>query len=94
MVHRGVMGLLLMLSGCAASGAAVTSALVHTAIAATASGVQRANGGCYSPCNPGHRCNTETGLCDKLPCGGACSFDQRCELTATGEACRKVDVTK
>ena len=77
----------LMVSGCAAAGGSVGSAVVNTAVAATVSGVRRAEGDCYTVCNPGSACNRTTGLCDRLPCGGACSFDQRCEITAVGETC-------
>ncbi len=84
---------LLMLSvlpGCAGVGGAVGNAAINTAIAATASGVRRANGECFTPCNPGTVCNKSTGLCDTLPCRGECSFDQRCESTYLGDKCVSV----
>lgn len=80
------------LTGCAASGGAVTSALINTAIAGTASGVRRAQGECYTPCNPGYTCNKSTGMCEAIPCGGRCGFDQKCEITAVGEQCVNVKV--
>lgn len=80
------------LSGCAASGAAVSGALINTAIAGTVSGVRRAQGDCYTPCNPGFTCQKSTGTCEPIPCGGRCAFDQKCELTATGEQCVSVKV--
>jgi hypothetical protein len=79
--------LLLVFSACAAAGGAVGSAIFNTAVAATVSGVRRAEGDCYTVCNPGTTCNRNTGLCDQLPCGGTCQFDQRCEVTPVGEAC-------
>lgn len=76
------------LSGCAGAAAgAVANAAVNTAIAATASGVRRANGECFTPCNPGTSCNHGTGLCDPLPCGGRCNFDEKCESTYVGDKC-------
>lgn len=79
--------LLLALSGCAAAGGSVGSAVANTAVAVTVSGIRRASGDCYTVCTPGTTCNRSTGLCDKLPCGDACNFDQHCEITAVGEAC-------
>jgi hypothetical protein len=77
----------LTLCSCAAAGGAAGTAVVNTAIAVTVSGVRRAQGDCYTVCNPGSTCNRTTGLCDRLPCGGACSFDQHCAVTAVGETC-------
>lgn len=73
--------------GCASAGGAVASAAVNTAIAATASGVRRANGECYTPCTPGTKCNEQTGLCEPLPCRGECRPDETCEPTYLGERC-------
>lgn len=78
---------LLSLAGCAASGAAIGTAVVNTAIAATASGVRRANGECYTPCNPGTTCNVTNGMCEPIPCRGECLHGERCELSATGDRC-------
>lgn len=82
-----VLSLGLLLAGCAAAGGAVGSAVINTAVAATVSGVRRAEGDCYTVCTPGTTCNRSTGLCDQLPCRGTCNFDQRCEITPVGEAC-------
>jgi hypothetical protein len=83
-----VLVMMLTLSGCAGAAAgAVANAAINTAVAATASGVRRANGDCFTPCNPGTSCNHGTGLCDPLPCGGRCNFDEKCELTAVGDKC-------
>lgn len=94
MVTRALLLAVVGFSGCAASAAAVTNAAVTTAIAASVSGARRAQGDCYTPCNPGTTCNKETGYCDPLPCGGKCDFDQQCVITATGEECRKVERSK
>lgn len=93
MVLRAVvaMAMVSMLAGCAAAAAgAVANAAINTAVAATASGVRRANGECFTPCNPGSACNRETGLCDPLPCSGRCNFDQKCESTYVGDQCVSV----
>ncbi|HCF59380.1 MAG TPA: hypothetical protein DFS52_15480, partial [Myxococcales bacterium] len=42
-------GLAMLLAGCRGAGNAVADAALNTAIAATYSGVRRANGECYSP---------------------------------------------
>lgn len=72
---------------CAAAGAAATSAVINTAVAAGVSGVRRAQGDCFTICNSGTTCNRETGMCDTLPCRGECRFDEKCELTPTGDRC-------
>lgn len=77
-----------MFSGCVAAAAgAITNAAINTAIAGTVSGVRRANGDCFTPCNPGTACNHSTGLCDPVPCGGRCGFDEKCESTYVGDKC-------
>ena len=79
---------LLMLTGCVgAAGGTVANAVINTAIAGTVSGVRRANGECYTVCNPGSACNHSTGMCDPLPCGGRCNFDEKCESTYVGDTC-------
>lgn len=76
------------LSGCAGAAAgAITNAVVNTAVAGTVSGVRRANGECFTICNPGSACNKSTGMCDPLPCGGRCNFDEKCESTYLGDKC-------
>ena len=89
MSQRALMLLMLsVLPGCAGAAAgAVANAAINTAIAATASGVRRANGECFTPCTPGTACNKGTGMCDPLPCRGQCGFDQKCESTYVGDRC-------
>lgn len=80
-----------LLSGCAGAAAgAVASAAINTAMAGTASAVRRANGECFTICNPGSKCNNATGMCDPIPCGGRCNFDQKCESTYLGDQCVSV----
>lgn len=88
-----LLSMLSVLSGCAGAAAgAVVNAGVNTAIAATASGVRRANGECFTPCNPGTTCNKSTGMCDAIPCGGKCNFDEKCESTYVGDKCVSLKV--
>lgn len=76
------------LPSCAAASAGVAAeAAVNTAVGVTASAIRRASGECYTPCNPGSVCNKGTGLCEPIPCGGRCSFDEKCEATYTGDKC-------
>lgn len=78
---------LVFLGGCAAAGGAVATAAINTATAATVSAVRRANGECFTPCNPGTACNPSTGYCDPLPCRGQCRFDEKCEVSPVGDKC-------
>jgi hypothetical protein len=39
----------------------------------------RALGGCVASCPPGTVCNTQTGLCDRVPCGGRCAPEELCD---------------
>ena len=78
----------LTMTGCAGAAAgAVSSAAINTAMAGTVSAVRRANGECFTVCNPGTTCNRSTGMCETLPCAGQCSFDQKCEVTPLGDKC-------
>jgi hypothetical protein len=86
-MNARVTPLLLLLSGCAGASGAVVNAAVNTAIAATASGVSRANGGCYAACPVGTKCNAGTGYCDPLPCNGRCRTDEACEGFGLQEHC-------
>ena len=65
--------------GCQSGGSGgVADAIVNTAIAATASGVSRSNGGCYAACPPGTTCDAATGYCVTLPCRGRCKANEEC----------------
>ncbi len=70
--------------GCTAAGA---DAVIGTAIAATAAGVRRSNGECYTPCTPGNVCNPQSGMCDPIPCRGECRSGEQCEQNALGDRC-------
>jgi hypothetical protein len=89
-----IMVSLLLASGCGAAPDAVVGAIVTTAVAATASGISRANGGCYAGCPPGTVCNSNTGFCEVLPCRGICSEDQVCDETGPIAKCiaKKADI--
>lgn len=79
---------LLCASACAGPAAsAAGNAALNTAIAAGAAGISRAQGGCYANCPPGTRCIEDTGLCERIPCGGACGPSERCELSGLLERC-------
>jgi hypothetical protein len=86
MTSRAIPLLFLLASGCAGVGEAAGA----VALGAVVAGVRRANGECYTPCNPGFACDKEKGTCEPLPCGGKCNFDQKCEPTPTGEQCVNV----
>lgn len=79
--------LILTLEGCVAAAGAATNAAVNTAVGVGVSAVRRANGECFTPCNPGSSCNKATGMCDPLPCRGTCNFDEKCQSTYLGDKC-------
>jgi hypothetical protein len=87
MKHSVAIVVLHLFSNCAAASGSVASALINTAIAVGVSGARRAEGDCYTPCNPGSFCNKDTGLCDPLPCGGRCNFNEFCQQNYDGERC-------
>ena len=87
-LHVWLSSLVFVLSaGCAASSAAVGSAVMTSAVAVGASAVSRAQGGCYAACPDGTACNEKTGLCDELPCRGRCAPNQRCDKRGPIEKC-------
>jgi hypothetical protein len=61
--------------GAGAAGAGLQA--VGQAVGAAA--VSRALGGCVAACPPGTACNTQTGLCDVLPCRDQCKADEVCQ---------------
>lgn len=86
---RAFAPLLLAVAACNTSGgsSSIASAAIATAVAATASGVSRASGGCYAACPTGTTCNTATGFCDPLPCRGLCGPNEWCEKIGSSERC-------
>ena len=91
MGFRALLALTLSLMSCAGAAAGtIVNAAVNTGLAATVSGVRRANGDCFTICNPGSACNRSTGMCDPIPCGGRCHFDEKCESTYVGDKCVNV----
>ncbi|MGZ6142210.1 MAG: hypothetical protein ACXWLM_02675 [Myxococcales bacterium] len=75
----------MLLSGCAAS--TMVGASTVTAAALGTSAMQRRSGGCYATCANGTTCNPNTGLCERMPCDGACGRDEHCEVTALESKC-------
>lgn len=73
--------------GCANAGGAAATAAINTAIAAGVAASRRADGECFTPCNPGTVCNPKTGYCDPQPCGGKCRPEEDCVKTSWGEQC-------
>ena len=68
------------LSGCRTVGAnSVIGAAIMTPVAIGSAAVSRATGHCYAACTPGTVCNENTGLCERMPCGGFCPPDTLCE---------------
>ncbi len=94
-IRRLLFALLLLCSGCSAAPDAVAGAVIMSAVAATASGISRATGGCYAGCPPGTTCNNVTGFCEVLPCRGLCNEDQDCDESGAIPKCvaRKADIT-
>lgn len=76
-----------LLSGCVAAPGALVNAGLGLATGAVGAGVSRAQGDCYANCQPGTSCNRETGMCDALPCAGACAPEETCEVTHISERC-------
>ena len=79
--------ILFFVAGCAAAPGAVGNAIANTAVAATASAISRASGGCYAACPVGTRCDNSTGYCESIPCRDLCSTDEDCLVTALTERC-------
>ncbi len=68
-------------------------AIVATGAAVAEVAVYRATqNGCWGQCGAGAECNQETGLCERIPCGGRCSGDSVCEQRGDQEACVPPDL--
>src|SRR5438045_2402106 len=72
--------LALSLGACHGQGNSAAAAAIFTGLAGVGSAVSRANGQCYAVCTTGTACNQVTGLCDPLPCRGACAGGERCDV--------------
>jgi hypothetical protein len=69
-------------------GQSVVPEMIGSSIlAGTASGMSRANGGCWAACPTGTTCNPHSGLCEELPCRGLCSSNEHCEITPASSHC-------
>ncbi|HEX4620840.1 MAG TPA: hypothetical protein VH208_04660 [Myxococcaceae bacterium] len=81
----------LVLLGCASGGGMgalnAGSAALNTGIAGGAAAYSRAHGGCYASCPVGTACNTQTGMCDELPCRGQCAYDEECDSSGLFPRC-------
>lgn len=73
-----------LLAGCNAAPNAIAGAAVMTPLALGAAAISRSSGGCYAVCQQGQQCNSNTGLCEALPCRGECPSSQTCEETFLG----------
>ena len=60
---------------------------MNTALGVGAAAVERSRGGCYAVCTGDTACNSDTGFCEPLPCGGRCGVNETCTPTPTGEEC-------
>lgn len=65
------------------AGAAATLAGVVTTTAVN----HKVFGTCYATCLNGTACNSETGMCEPLPCGGKCPADHQCKMVEGRETC-------
>ena len=77
-----------LLLGCGGDGGKYAAAGVTAGAAVALAGVNRAaTGGCWADCRPGTRCDSESGTCVPIACGGACGTDERCVRSDQGEVC-------
>jgi hypothetical protein len=76
-------GAAVVLFGCQSAGGlgalSATNAALNTGVAGGAAAYSRAHGGCYAVCPVGTACNSQTGMCDELPCRGQCAYDEECD---------------
>jgi hypothetical protein len=63
----------------AAGGSAAQDAVQGVGNAVGAAAVSRALGGCVASCPQDSTCNTQTGLCDRVPCFGRCAPGELCD---------------
>jgi hypothetical protein len=73
------MGAILALGCLGHAPITVSNAALNTAVGLAAGGAIRAGGGCWAACPVGTACNGTTGLCDELPCRGACAIGEWCD---------------
>lgn len=66
----------LALVGC---GQAATGAALNTAVAVGVGAARVSRGRCFSECVRGTRCNPRSGLCESVPCEGACTTNEICD---------------
>jgi hypothetical protein len=87
--RRAALGVpVLLLAACGGSRNDYGGAVGTAAFGMAGAAVHRVTTkGCYGQCLSGTRCNTETGLCERMPCGGACPGDWVCDATGPAERC-------
>src|SRR3954468_13593474 len=83
MLRLALIGLLLQ--GCVAPVAVGASTVTAAALGTAA--LSKKNGSCYAMCVQGTFCNPGTGLCERMPCDGACRADQHCETSFSKSEC-------
>ena len=76
---RAILPAVLLLAGCYAHPASITSAVLNASLAATTAVVHRAQGGCYATCTHGLVCNPDNGRCEDRPCAKGCGPGQYCD---------------
>jgi len=82
--------------GCRSSSTNAGDMVAAVVLAATSSAISRAQGDCFALCTAGTFCNRDSGLCEPLPCRGACEADQICVRKGRQEVCehlKPVDMT-
>lgn len=82
----GVAVLLLLLAGCG-SATQAGDPILNLAIGLGAAAHRRSQGECWTTCIHGTRCNPETGVCERLPCGKECDPGLVCDVTSTPPTC-------
>jgi len=79
----------LALVGC---GRAATGAALNTAVAVGVGAARVSRGRCFSECVRGTRCNPRSGLCESVPCEGACKSNEICDESRLVPRCVPVGV--
>lgn len=86
--RRALLALGLLACGGASSSNDYAGAVGTAAMGVAGAAVHRAaTKGCFGQCLSGTLCNRETGLCERMPCGGACPGDWVCDASGPVEKC-------
>jgi hypothetical protein len=84
---RAIIASCLLALGCGVTGSTLIGATLTTGVGIGASVHNYNQGGCYSVCTAGSKCNMATGMCERIPCGGECPNGQTCQDGPTGPEC-------